>query len=196
MEIPKLYELHVNLKFRAQIAPESLAMLANSTVKTLILWNLVLDPTQLEPFFQGLASNRYIKNLEIWKCDTGMGEKFGVAVGKMLEKNKTLERLVLSHVGLREGGIVGLSKALNINSTLEELTLISVSDVHKFNVATTLQKRMKKSKALSSMFVTYDTMNDNDCEKAFGALSKNFVVKQYREGPRKGGGCCRGCSVM
>lgn len=195
-QLPTLSHLDIRMKHKAEGNMKGMffeALCESKSITSLIFWNMVLDMVQVTHVCEAITKSNNIKNFELWRCD--LGPTFGILLTDVITNNRSLETLIISHVGFHGLGIVALTNAIKRknNCKIRDLKLINVCDeqsqeVDAPNVTKSAIRMVNKQRidntdelVLNSVSITFNELPELDCIALDKQYKENVVLNKRRE---------------
>lgn len=136
-----------------------------------------LSADGIQKLAQFLEHNKQIESLELWNEQFGFRTKNDIidCFVPVLQNNKTLKRLKLSGVGVQHANTAALFKTLEVNHTLEHLTLYDNRFVD-FDTAYQIAEMIFNNKTLKSLDLNGHYFKAADLAIIVAALQSNETL--------------------
>lgn len=184
-ELPELVDLEIRMKHKKSGNIKGMffeSLCESKSLHSLVLWNMELDMVQVTHVCEALKKSTVMKRFELWRCD--LGPTFGILLTEVINKNRSLETIVISHVSFYGSGVVGLTNSLKRNSNIKELRLLNVctdrkNEVDKVTKSTVTM--MMKNSSIETLTFSSDELSEEDCINLDKQFHEHTLLRKRRE---------------
>lgn len=186
-ELPTLSDLEIRMKYKKEGNMKGMffeSLCESRSLNSLIFWNMVLDMVQVTHVCEAITKSYNIKRLELWSCD--LGPTFGILLTDVITKNRSLETIIISHVGFHGLGVVALMNALKRKSPclIKELRLLSVCSNQKVeapNVCKSAVNMITKLNMPINIQISFNSLDEEELIRLDKHLRENTIIRKRRE---------------